>query len=166
MTEKKTKKKPNVRDKALSLLERMDRTEYQIRLSLAKAEYSESEIDETLEFLKEFNYVDDYAYAHKYLKVLMDKKRGSRRIRDDMRRHGLTPEIIDQVMLDDYSDEIEMEHALDRARKIREGLKPDIDRYEIPKKISLKLLYHGFDYEAINYAISEVQHGVDAEDIV
>jgi SOS response regulatory protein OraA/RecX len=69
-------------------------------------------------------------------------------------------------MLDDYSDEIEKEHALDRARKIRSGLKPDIDRHEIPKKISLKLLYHGFNYDAINYAISEVMHGVDAEDTV
>jgi regulatory protein len=163
---KKYSKKPNVRDKALSLLERMDRTEYQVRLSLEKAEYSEDEIDDALNFLKEFNYVDDYAYAHKYLALLMDKKRGSRRIRDDMRRHGLTPEVIDQVMLDDYSEEIEKEHALSRARKIYEGLKPDEDRYKVPHKISLKLLYHGFDYEAINYAISEVLHGVDEPDTV
>jgi SOS response regulatory protein OraA/RecX len=82
-------------DKALSLVERQPRTEYQIRLSLTKAGYDADETSDAVIRLIDAGLLDDREYAQRYLEILIEKRRGRRRVVDEMRRRGLEPDLID-----------------------------------------------------------------------
>jgi regulatory protein len=148
-------KKPKlpVRDKAFFLLERSDRTEKQMRDSLARYDYTQEEIDDTTDFLIEFNYINDAAYAEKYLQLLIAKGRGRRRVSDEMFRKGLSREIIDEALLDGYTEETEKDLALAAAEKIKSTLPDDMTSREKASRISQKLKTRGFGYDIIAWAI-------------
>ena len=83
-----------VRECALALLEFRDRTERELRRKLKEREYSTEEIDETVLFLKEYRYLDDAAYAGRYIRTCAARK-SRRQIRADLERKGVSREIID-----------------------------------------------------------------------
>ncbi|MEE3419858.1 MAG: regulatory protein RecX [Lachnospiraceae bacterium] len=93
------------RDKALSLLADMDRTERQICDRLAKAGFEEEVITETVSFLREYHFVDDARYAENYLDYYKDK-RSKMRIRMDLRKKGIREDDIDRTftLLGDYDE--------------------------------------------------------------
>jgi regulatory protein len=148
----KRKSKPPVRDKALSLLAKSDRTEKQIRDSLARSGYKAEEIDDAIDFLIDYGYVDDTAYAKKYLEVLIARGRGRRRAAEEMHRHGLSRAIVDEALDSYYSVEAERELALAHAQKVRAALADDIPRYEAAARISRRLQAQGFGYDIISWA--------------
>ena len=51
--------------RALHLLEYMDRTEKNMRMKLAQGGYPQDVIDETIDFLKSYGYIDDQKYAYR-----------------------------------------------------------------------------------------------------
>ena len=53
--------------KAMSLLKYMDRTEWQLRDKLSLKGFSEEAIEEAIEYVKSFHYLDDYRYAVHFL---------------------------------------------------------------------------------------------------
>ena len=53
--------------KALHLLERMDRTEQQLRTKLTEGGYPSEIVEQTLEYVKGFHYIDDVRYARTYM---------------------------------------------------------------------------------------------------
>ena len=71
-----------VRECALALLEFRDRTEWELRQKLKEREHSAEEIDETVLFLKEYRYLDDEAYAGRYIRSCAARK-SRRQIRAD-----------------------------------------------------------------------------------
>jgi regulatory protein len=156
MKDKNTKTKPPVRDKALLLLAKSDRTEKQIRDSLAHAAYTPEEIDDTIDFLIEFNYINDADYAEKYLKLLIAKGRGRYRIVEEMYRKGLSREIIDSAISDGYPDETEKELALTLAEKVKSALPEDMAPREKASRISQKLKTRGFGYDVITWAMDRI----------
>ena len=87
-----------VRECALALLEFRDRTEWELRQKLKEREYSAEEIDETVLFLKEYRYLDDEAYAGRYIRSCAARK-SRRQIRADLEHKGVSREIIDLQLL-------------------------------------------------------------------
>lgn len=63
--------------KALHLLERMDRTEQQLRTKLTEGGYPPEIVEQTLEYVKGFRYIDDVRYARTY----MEYRKASRSLR-------------------------------------------------------------------------------------
>lgn len=52
--------------RALHLLERMDRTEQQLREKLMASDYPEEVVEEAIAYVKSFHYVDDKRYAENF----------------------------------------------------------------------------------------------------
>ena len=55
------------KEKALSLLNYMDRTESQLRQKLQEKSFNEQAIDAAIEYVKSFGYINDVSYAERYI---------------------------------------------------------------------------------------------------
>ena len=74
--------------KAMSLLKYMDRTEWQLRDKLSLKGFSEGAIEEAIEYVKSFHYLDDYRYAVHFVEF-HHEPRSRQRLRQDLyQRHG------------------------------------------------------------------------------
>ena len=92
------------RECALALLEFRDRTERELRQKLKEREYGPEEIEETVLFLNEYRYLDDEAYAGRYIRSCASRK-SRRQIRADLERKGVSREVIDLSFQEEAVDE-------------------------------------------------------------
>ncbi len=94
--------------KALSLLNYMDRTETQLRQKLRDNSYSDDVIDQVIEYVKSFGYINDIGYAERYIQ----NKKGSKSKREiyaSLSQKGISRDDIDLAMDNDYGTEDELE---------------------------------------------------------
>jgi regulatory protein len=145
-----TGKKQPAHEKALSLLAKRDLTEAQIRQSLGRAGYRDEDKDNAIDFLKEYGYVNDAAYAEKYLRELIRKGRGRRLVIGYMLRRGIAREIIDEAMGEGYTADVEYELALTLTEKVALSLPEDTPQRERARRVSQKLAAQGFGYDVIS----------------
>lgn len=139
------RQKKSARECALTILERSDRTEAEIRKKLKEKEYTPEEIEETVGFLKEYRYVNDAAYAEKYIRVYSSKK-SVRQIRCDLERRGVAKELIAESLLEEPVDEEEQIRRLLVKKGYRPGERMEPDQY---RKVMGALCRKGFSYEVI-----------------
>ena len=93
--------------RALHLLERMDRTEHQLREKLRASEYPEEVIEEAIEYVKSFHYLDDERYAENFTRY---KKEGMSRqqIKQKLLQKGISRDIIDNAIEEEYDTDESM----------------------------------------------------------
>lgn len=123
------------------------RSALEVRDYLSKKGYSASIIEEAIARLEDYGYVDDAEFA----KQFVDSKDGwgSRRLSFELRRKGIDPETIDEVML---SPSVEK----DRCRRLafaylrRQGSRQD---QAVRRRLWAHLMRRGFSREAIESAI-------------
>lgn len=84
-------------DKAAAWLALQPRTEEEVRLYLKRKEYSESEIDDAIEKLREYRYVDDCAYAQTYIRQAAVKGKGRKKIDQELAGKGISREIQEEA---------------------------------------------------------------------
>jgi regulatory protein len=143
-------------DTAVDFLARRMRTENEVRDFLSGKGYGGDEADEAIERLKELGYIDDRAYAARYLEILVGKKRGRIRIKDEMRRRGLAAEIIEEALDEGYEESAERENALLIASKALDALPNGADARKTAQKISSRLVTQGYTYDLINSVIGDL----------
>jgi regulatory protein len=154
--EQKTSRKPAF-DMAVDFLARRMRTGKEVRVFLSgKGGYDEGETDEAIERLEELGYIDDRAYAARYLEILVGKKRGRIRIKEEMRRRGLDSGIIEETLADGYAESVEREYALRIASNILGALPEGMDARKAAQKISSRLVTQGYSYDLINSVVGEL----------
>ena len=89
--------------RAMHLLERMDRTEQELRKKLAENEYPEDLIEDAITYVKHYHYVDDARYADCYGRLRgADKSRG--KLLAELQRKGVDRELASQVLAE-YGEE-------------------------------------------------------------
>lgn len=87
--------------RALHLLERMDRTEHQLREKLRASEYPEEVIEEAIEYVKSFHYIDDERYAETFTRYKKEKM-SRQQIKQKLMLKGVSREIISNAIEDEY----------------------------------------------------------------
>ena len=94
--------------RAMHLLEKMDRTERNLRENLRLNGYPEKLIDDAVEYVKRYHYIDDLRYAENYIRFHQDRK-SAQGLKLDLMKKGVAKELIEQALLEEYqSDEQEM----------------------------------------------------------
>lgn len=96
--------------RSLHLLEEMDRTEYQLRRKLLDGKYPEAVVDQVVEWLYGFHYLDDLRYARNYISLKKDT-RSRLQLLQDLQKRGIRAEIFESAL--------EAEGAPDEAGQIR-----------------------------------------------
>lgn len=100
--------------RALYLLERMDRTEAGLREKLCRDGYPPETVEEAIEYVRQYHYLDDARYAANYVRTYQDK-RSRRRLMADLRSKGIADIYIEQAL--------ETEYVADETEQIRKLLK-------------------------------------------
>ncbi len=135
-------------DKALTHITATMKTEKEIRTFLAGKGYLEDVIDDTIERMKNYGFLDDEAYAKSYAESV-SKRKGSRLIAQELRKKGVPDEAIEGAL---SSVEGETESAREVLRKYLRG-KDLSDRKTVQKAYS-HLLSRGFGYDTAREALS------------
>lgn len=99
------------RKRAMFLLEKMDRTESQLRNKLRQGFYEEDLIDDAIAYVKKYHYIDDNRYAQTYVRYQKERK-SKRQIKMDLMQKGVDREIIEQAIEAEYEPESEQELIL------------------------------------------------------
>lgn len=144
------REKKSAREYCLSMLERFDRTEHQIRSKLKEKEYSAEEIEEVLSFLKEYRFINDAEYARKYIRVYSAKK-SIRKLRYDLERKGIDKELIADALEDQPVDEEEQVIGLLKKKGYQPGEWMEPAAFQ---KLAASLARKGYSYQVIRKAMS------------
>ena len=88
--------------------------------------YSQEIINETIEYVKSFHYIDDYDYACRY--IFFHKESESRKkMEEKLLRKGINREILEQAFNDSYDEGEQGEIELQQAKKLLNKKKYDAD---------------------------------------
>lgn len=135
--------------RALHLLSSMDRTEGQLKNKLKEGGYPQEVIEQILDYVRNYHYVDDSRYVSGYLRT-KGKTKSVRQMQAELQQKGVAAELVKEVM--------EQEEAVDESAAIRRWMeKKHIDLETISKEQLWKfyqfLLRKGFHYEDIQHEL-------------
>lgn len=94
--------------RALHLLEQMDRTEQQLRDKLQSSEYPQECVEDAIDYVKSFHYLDDVRYAENYTRYSQEKLSRTQ-IKQKLMTKGVSQETIQLALEHEYSAD-ESEH--------------------------------------------------------
>ncbi len=132
------------KQKAIAILKYMDRTKQELILKLKQADYSDKVIEEVLEYVIKFHFIDDSRYAENYIRSRKDKK-SKRQIITELIGKGIDKSLIDEVMSQEYDSEAE---ALKKAIEKKFKNLNDLTREE-KMKFASSLYRKGFQLDLI-----------------
>lgn len=93
--------------RAMYLLEQMDRTESQLRDKLMQNGYPQECVDDAIDYVKSFHYLDDYRYACTFIRYSKEKH-SKGQLTMKLMQKGLSRELISDALEEEYdSDEFE-----------------------------------------------------------
>lgn len=95
------------KQKALSLLNYMDRTELQLRQKLKEKSFEDEVIDEAINYVKSFGYINDVGYAERYI-LNKQASKSKREIYASLSQKGINREDIECAMEHCYEAEDEL----------------------------------------------------------
>lgn len=148
-----------VKEKALRLLEFRSHSESELRNKLHMAQASEENIDKTIEFCKNYGFIDDKAYAtHKANDLINLKKFGLRRIRSELKAKGIADYIIDDV-IQNLDNDTEKDNLFPLIEKKLKGDFSDKNK----DKCLRYFIYRGYDLYDIKNAITLIEERIDFE---
>lgn len=112
------------REAALRKLSFRARTEKEIRDFLAEKEFAGEEIEDTVAFLKEYDYLNDERYCRQYYIYGRSKGKALFRIIRELEQKGI-PSSVSKNAIDDMENDAEYESQLvdDREAALKVGLK-------------------------------------------
>lgn len=136
--------------RAIHLLEDMDRTEEQLRGKLRMSLYPPDIVEEAIDYVKSFGYVDDFGYARRFV----ENKKGSkskREIQALLMSKGIEASVITTVLEECYDAEDGLSAIREFLRKRRFDIESASDKEK--QKIYSALARKGFRYEDIRQII-------------
>ncbi len=146
---------PSAYDAALSYLSPKARTVREVELKLDEGSYSEGEIMQTTERLKEAGLLDDEKYARDFIESRLSTKPVSRfRLREQLRAHHVPEEII-SAALDVVEPGTEFENAVAVVKKFARQFEGIEDEEKRRRLIYSRLQTRGYSHETIIAAMNE-----------
>ena len=139
--------------RAIHLLERMDRTENQLVEKLRKSGYPDRCIEDAIDYVKSYHYIDDARYAQNYVRYHQQKK-SRQRLKMDLYAKGIDRNTVEEALEETFCS--------DEQKKIRQLLEKrhfcygDSDRREQQKTYQF-LMRRGFKS-------SDILHVMKVED--
>ncbi len=145
------------RERCLYLIEEAEKTEARLREKLRKSgKYPEDIIDETMEFLKKYDYLNDERFARRMISQY-EKTKSLKEIEQKLFQRNVSKEAIRQVMAEYKEDgnraqDAEMEAVRKLIRKKCRNLE-ELDR-DAKKKLYASLMRKGFSYTMVAKALA------------
>ena len=152
----------NSRDYCLKLITIKDRTEKEIRTKLKEKNFDENTIEEEIEFLSNYGYINDKRYAEHFTADAINiKKWGKSRIRAELLRRS-----VERFVIDDAIEEAFAETEDDRLYTEMEKRYKDADFSNMKERTRIFNFYlrRGFSPDEIKGAMNRMSSFRDIED--
>ncbi len=139
------------KDKALRLLEFRAHSERELTDKLKRAGAKDNDIEEVLEFCRNYGFVDDRSFAVKKARDLKNLKRyGIRRIKSELYSKGIAAEYIEEAVAE-LDDDEEMLIPL-----VEKKLGGNFEKKNVDKCIRY-FIYRGYSFSDIKNCIDELK---------
>lgn len=136
--------------RCMRLLEDMDRTEAALREKLRQGFYPPDLIDQAVDYVKSFGYLDDGRFAENFVRSRQGAK-SRREIEAALRQKGVSGELIERAMEACYEEKGE-EEAILRLMKRKKFSPNDADEAEKQKMYAF-FARKGFRYDSVRQVI-------------
>jgi regulatory protein len=138
--------------RAARLIARRPRSEAEIRQSLEKHNVSEAAIQTTLERLRNAGLVDDQAFAKAWVENRSTfRPRSKRALQAELRRKGVAPDVMGDVLAETNDAESAYQLAAKRAPRLQ-----GLPHLEFRRKLSDYLGRRGYDYDVVGSVVEQV----------
>lgn len=140
--------------RAMNLLQKRDYTEYKLRSKLKDGGYPSVSIDDAIDYVKSYKYLDDRRYASDYIGYYMES-RSKKRISQDLIQKGISKDLIAEVMEEAYSSkESDSNVELEQIQKLllKKHFSSDME-YKEKQKIMAFLYRKGYSMDLIYKAM-------------
>jgi regulatory protein len=151
-------------EQALKYLEKRERTEREVYKKLNDSGFSDESSSKALERLREAGFVNDQSYASRYMNALAGKGRGRLRIIEEMRRKGLTEDMIRNTLEDEALASDELDRAKEAIKKALETIPDGMDKRKVMAKVNRRLVTLGYTYSTIGEAMNALRSDEREED--
>ena len=143
------------KDSALKTIERSYKTEKEIRDKLLNKEFNEETVEKTINFLKEYTFIDDLKFTKMYVKDRI-RTQGRNKIKYALIQKGVNKYLVDEVL-----EELDRNDEEDRALLICEKkylsiCKREEDDFKIKNKLIRYMLGRGYEYEVARNVVSKI----------
>ncbi len=142
------------KNKALNILSKASQSEKKMREKL-KDDFEEDTIDDIVDFLKKYNFINDNELASKIVTTNVNlNKYGKNKIKQNLYNKGLERSSIDEA-ISEIDQDVEFENALYLAEKRYERVKKE-DPKKAYAKVANHLAYKGFSYDIIKSVLNKI----------
>jgi regulatory protein len=94
------------------------RTVFEVKQKLSEKGFDDDEIDLAIDFLREFDFLDDELYARRFVKNFITKKPSARpRIVAELRKRGIDLDLAKDIAAEEYPEEDKLDLAMSAAEK-------------------------------------------------
>jgi len=143
------------KNSALRIIEKSCKTEKEVRDKLILKGYEDNSINKSIEFLKEYNFINDSNYTKVFISEKL-KSQGSQKIKYTLIQKGISKENIEEE-LSDLNKESEKNIALNIAKKKFDIIKKkENDNYKISGKLYRYLISKGYEYDITSEVVKEI----------
>ena len=139
--------------RAMNLLKNRSYTEKQLYDKLKSGDYPEEIIEQALDYVRSYHYIDDRQYAEDYIEYHKESRSRSRILRDLVQK-GISAELAGEVYEEKAGEdrtELEKEQILALMRK--KNFSPNEATFEEKQKFSALLYRKGFQIDTIRCAL-------------
>ena len=151
----KKENKQKCKNTALRIIERAYKTEKEMRKRLSEKGYEKEEIDEAVNFLKEYKFIDDDSYVKLYIKEKI-KSYGSQKIKYSLINKGISKEVIEEELNNIESEEMKQTALCLAEKKYKNLSKSEKDRFKLYNKICRYLISRGYEYDMVKSITNKV----------
>jgi regulatory protein len=138
--------------RAIRLLRRRPRSEYELRLNFIRHKVPDDVQETVVTRLGEVGLIDDRAFADAWVENRhLFRPRGVRALRAELRKKGVSSEVI-EAALQDYDDEQAAYQAAVKGARRLKGTSWDVFR----QRLGAYLARRGFDFSTISPVVSRV----------
>ena len=138
--------KPRARERLLKTLMVSDKTEKQLDDLLRREGYPADAIEDALEMVKKYHYIDDEAYAERYI-ASQGKRKSRRQLMADIQKKGFDRDVIDKLLRENPVDEQAQIERYLAQKGITAGEELSREDYG---KLTGRLARKGYSYESIS----------------
>lgn len=149
------------KNSALKIIERTYKSEKELRDKLVLKGYDDHIIKQTINFLREYNLLNDTNYAKMYVKD-RSRNQGKNKIKYKLIQKGIDENIIEEELNKIDKDEIKKVVYEMALKKYRVLSKRENDNYKLTQKLYRFLMGKGYDYDLIKDVIKSI---VKSEDL-
>lgn len=149
------------KNSALKIIERTYKSEKELRDKLVLKGYDDHIIKRTINFLREYNLLNDTNYAKMYVKD-RSRNQGKNKIKYTLIQKGIDENIIEEELNKIDKDEIKKVVYEMALKKYRVLSKRENDNYKLTQKLYRFLMGKGYDYDLIKDVVKSI---VKSEDL-